>query len=131
MTKAIKFTIHGAPITKKNSQRIIRTACGRPMIVPSAKFKEYEREALYQIPARYKGKKLDGQYNLRVAYYMPTRRRVDLVNLLEATCDILTVAEVIEDDHSGIIVAHDGCRVYHDKEDPRAEITLEEIEGDA
>lgn len=131
MNEAIKFTIHGAPITKKNSQRIIRVAGNRPMIVPSAKFKEYEREAVYQIPARYKGKKLDGQYNLRVEYYMPTRRRVDLVNLLEATCDILVSAGVIKDDHSGIIVAHDGCRVHYDKEDPRAEIALEEIGGEA
>lgn len=130
MTERIAFTIQGTPITKKNSQRIIRTGCGRVMIIPSAKFKEYEREAIFQIPTAHKGRNLTGRYNLRVVYYMPTRRRVDLVNLLEATCDILVSAGVIKDDHSGIIVAHDGCRVRYDKENPRAEITLEEVEED-
>lgn len=128
MTEKIEITIHGAPITKKNSQRIIRTACGRPLIVPSDQFKRYERDALLQIPARHKGKRLSGRYNLRVEYYMPTRRSVDLVNLLEATCDILVVAEVIADDNAKIIAAHDGSRVRYDKDDPRAEIVIEPIE---
>lgn len=56
---------------------------------------------------------------------MPTRHRVDLVNLLEATCDILVKANVIEDDNCKIIATHDGSFVTYDKNNPRVEITLE------
>jgi hypothetical protein len=56
---------------------------------------------------------------------MPTRRKVDLVNLLEATCDILVKFGVLKDDSSDIVAAHDGSRVLYDKERPRAEIDVE------
>ena len=55
---------------------------------------------------------------------MPTRRRVDLLNLLEASLDILVDAGILEDDNSSIVVSHDGSRVLYDKENPRAEITI-------
>ena len=58
---------------------------------------------------------------------MPTRRRVDLVNLLEATDDVLVHYGVLEDDNSNIIVSHDGSRVFYDKENPRTEIYIETI----
>ena len=57
---------------------------------------------------------------------MRTHRRVDLVNLLEATCDILVDANVIADDNSGIVAGHDGSRVKYDKDNPRVEITITE-----
>ena len=61
---------------------------------------------------------------------MPTRRRVDLVNLIEATTDILVKARVLEDDHCRIVAGHDGSRVVYDKENPRAEITITALEDD-
>lgn len=64
--------------------------------------------------------------NVKCVYFMQTRRRVDLVNLLEATCDILVHYGVVEDDNSNIIVIHDGSRVLHDKKCPRVEIEIEE-----
>ena len=57
---------------------------------------------------------------------MPTKHRVDLANLLAATCDILTHYGVLEDDNSMIIVSHDGSRVLYDKERPRCEIEIQE-----
>ena len=57
-------------------------------------------------------------------YYMPTRRKVDLVNLLEATLDILVRAEILDDDNSNIVVSHDGSRVRYDKENPRSVVTI-------
>ena len=62
--------------------------------------------------------------NVRCVYHMPTRHRVDLVNLLEATDDILVSACVLKDDHAKIIVSHDGSRVKLDKETPRVEIYI-------
>ena len=54
-----------------------------------------------------------------------------LVNLLEATCDILVTAGVLADDNSKIVAAHDGSRVLYDKESPRVEITIERMDVDA
>jgi Holliday junction resolvase RusA-like endonuclease len=59
---------------------------------------------------------------------MKTARRVDLANLIEATTDILVKARVLEDDNSRIVAAHDGSRVNYDKNNPRAEIWIEEME---
>lgn len=67
--------------------------------------------------------------NIRCLYYMPDRRWVDLVNLLEATCDILVKAGVLADDRSSIVVGHDGSRVLLDRQRPRAEIEITRMEG--
>ena len=67
--------------------------------------------------------------NVRCIYYMKTARWVDLANLIEATCDILVKAHVLEDDNSKIVSAHDGSRVELDRENPRVEIEIEEMDG--
>ena len=59
---------------------------------------------------------------------MPTHRRVDQVNLLEATLDILVEYGVLADDNSNIVVSHDGSRVLYDKNNPRTEITITDVE---
>lgn len=119
-------TIFAPPITKKNSQRIIR--CGsRPMIIPSAKYKEYEKVAGPYLK-ELAGMHLEGCYTVKTVFYMPTRRRVDLSNLIEAIHDILVKYDVLADDNCRIIVSVDGSRVKYDKENPRTEITITEVE---
>jgi Holliday junction resolvase RusA-like endonuclease len=59
---------------------------------------------------------------------MPTRRKVDITNLLSATHDILTKHNVIADDNMDIVVSVDGSRVFYDKENPRTEITISRTE---
>ena len=59
---------------------------------------------------------------------MPTRRRVDLTNLLEATDDILVRAGVLSDDCAAVVAGHDGSRVLLDRKRPRVEITITEME---
>ena len=61
-------------------------------------------------------------------YYMPTRRKIDLCNLIEATCDILVSAKILEDDNASIVVGHDGSRVLHDKASPRVEVCITSVE---
>lgn len=122
----LELVITGNPITKKNSQRIISVG-GRWRIIPSKQFVEYERNALYQLfRARSKRPKcpIDVPVNVSCVYYMKTRRKVDLVNLMEATMDILVDARVLMDDHSRIVASHDGCAVLHDKDQPRVEIVI-------
>lgn len=121
----IKFTINIPPRTKKNSQQII-TVKGRPIIIPSKLYKQYEKDCLPFVPKL----KVPINYsiNLKCIYYMPTKRRVDLNNLLEATTDMLVYYGVLEDDNSNIVYSHDGSRVYIDKDNPRTEIYIERID---
>lgn len=121
----IEFTLYGAPRTKKNSQRMIR-AGGRIIPIPSKQYKDYEADCLRQIGGELR-RKIHYPVNLKAVYYMPTRRRVDLVNLIEATCDILVVAGVLEDDNCQIVSSHDGSSVQYDKDNPRTEITITEL----
>lgn len=116
------FVIRLAPISKKNHSQIIRnTKTGKLMVIPSKQYKEYEHESAWFMPH---GKTIGTPVNLRAVFYMPTRRRVDLVNLLQALCDILVKYSVIEDDNSSIIVSFDGSRVSYDKENPRTEVWI-------
>ena len=65
---------------------------------------------------------------MKAVYYMPNRRRVDLVNLMEATCDILVKAGVLADDCAAVVAGPDGSRVLLDRKRPRVEITITEME---
>lgn len=123
MVKKIKFTIPLKPITKKNSQQIVHNKrTGRPLIVPSKQYKQYEKDCGHFIPCR--RLRISYPVNLQAVYYMPTRRRVDLINLHEALQDILVKYDVLEDDNFQIIASTDGSRVEIDKENPRTEVEI-------
>ena len=125
MTTLYTATIHGAPRTKKNSQQIlINPKTHRPFVMPSKAYKEYEALCLSQL--RKIETPISTPVNVQCVYYMPTHRRVDLCNLLEATSDILVRAGVLSDDNSDIVASHDGSRVLYDKNYPRTEITITE-----
>ncbi len=97
------------------------------MIIPSKLYKQYEKDCKEYIPDI--DKPINYPINLKCIYYMPTRRRVDLVNLLEATCDMLVHYNILEDDNSNIVCSHNGSHVYYDKENPRTEIEIERVEA--
>lgn len=121
------YTVKIAPITKKNSQRIFtHPKSGKPFIAQSKQFKGYEQKALWFVKPR-PAKPIDYPCNVQTVFYMPTRRRVDLVNLQEAILDILVLGGVLKDDNSGIVYSMDGSRVFYDKENPRTEITITEV----
>lgn len=123
----MKLILYGRPITKKNSGRIVMA--GRyPKLLPSKQYEKYEKDCLKQITGLHK-KRLSERYNVKCIYYMPTRHKVDLTNLLNATNDILVAGGVLEDDNCKIVVGHDGSRVYYDKENPRVEIEIKEIKN--
>ena len=120
----LTYTLLGTPRTKKNSQRIFRLPGGGARIAPSAAYVQYEKDCLWQI--RSPPRPLAGPVNIKCLYFMPTRRRVDLTNLLEATDDILVKAGVLSDDCAAVVAAHDGSRVLLDRKRPRVEITITE-----
>lgn len=122
------LTLYGNPVTKKNSMRILNGRAGRPYVAPSKAFVDYEENCLWQIRSPHSP--VSARVNVRCIYYMKTRRRVDLANLIEATTDILVRASVLADDNCQIVAAHDGCRVDYDKQNPRVEIWIEEMEDE-
>ncbi|WP_195484507.1 RusA family crossover junction endodeoxyribonuclease [Flavonifractor plautii] len=126
----IKYIVKLPPVSKKNSQQILTNRkTGRPFIMPSSKYRQYEREAAWFLKPR-PPRPIECEVSVKCLFYMPTRRRVDLNNLLEAATDLLVSAGVLKDDHCGIVVSHDGSRVLYDKESPRTEITITRMPGD-
>lgn len=121
----IQFTVKLPPISKKNSQQImVNKATGRPFIMPSKKYKEYEQQALWFIP---KNIFIDYPVNVKCLFYMPTHRKCDLTNMLEAIDDVMVKAGLLADDNFTVVEGHDGSRILYDKEDPRTEVYIEKI----
>ena len=122
----IRFTIPVEPRTKKNhSQMIWRN--GRAVILPSKPYQQYEKDCRPFIPHP-SFAPITGQVNVKATFFMGTRRKVDLVNLMQALLDIMVKYGLIEDDNSRVVVSIDGSRVAYDKERPRTEVEIIEIE---
>lgn len=117
----LSFTIPLEPISKKNSQQIfINQKTGKPFIMPSKKFKEYEQAAMWFIPRVF----INYPCNVKCLFYMQTKRKCDLTNMLEAIDDIMVKAGLLSDDNYTIIQSHDGSRVFYDKNNPRTEVYI-------
>ncbi len=121
----MELSIFGKPITKKNHMKIIRIH-GHYSLVQADAYKKYEKLALTQITGLM-DEPIECPVNVCTTYYMPTRRAVDLVNLQEATLDILHKGGILADDNCKIVVSMDGSRVFYDKESPRVEIKITEV----
>ncbi len=121
----MRITIDLPPITKKNSQQIVR-AKGHYMVLPSKQYRKYEKEASKML--KWKDEPIDYPVNVECKFYMPTRRRVDIANLTSAIHDVLVHAGVLEDDNRNIVYSMDGSRVLYDKEHPRTEIEITRVE---
>lgn len=119
--KWIKIIIPLNPVTKKNSQRIVKHG-NRFIVLPSKAYANYERScAPFLIGHKYN---INKPVNIEAVYYRQTRHRVDLCNLHEALCDVLVAYNVVSDDNVGIIETMDGSRVEYDKNFPRTEVTI-------
>lgn len=135
MSKIYKYTVPLPPVTKKNSPQIFYIGAKCPVchrgkiarVMPSAAYLKYERSAMWYLTPKPKTP-LAGRYRVAAVFYMPTRRRVDLTNLLEACHDTLVAAKILADDNNTIIASVDGSRVLYDKANPRTEIFIDEIE---
>ena len=128
MKPSFECVIPLAPVTKKNSQRILfNRNTGRPFVMPSKAYKDYEAAALSYLrplpPAP-----IDWSVNVMCVFGMPNRRRTDLNNLLEAVTDILVKAGVLADDNYRIVAGHDGSRCKLSKGQPYTLIRITPME---
>lgn len=121
----VKFRIDVAPVTKKNHGQIITNRkTGKPMVIPSKQYLQYEKDAHWFMP---RVETIEEPVNVQAIFYMPTRRKVDLVNLQEALLDVLVKEKILADDNSTIVYSMDGSRVDYDKEHPRTEVYIWKI----
>jgi Holliday junction resolvase RusA-like endonuclease len=121
----IHFTVKLPPISKKNHQQIFRpNGMNRPIVVPSKEYRLYEQNALWFIP---KGETIDYPVNVKCLFYMPTRRKCDLVNMQQSILDIMVKAGLLKDDNYSIVQSLDGSRVLYDKQNPRTEVYITRI----
>lgn len=113
------------PVTKKTHQQIVKVK-GRLMVIPSKQYREYEKACAEYIPM-IPFSTIDYPVNVKCLFYMPTHRRVDIVNLQESILDVLVKYGVLKDDNSNIVASMDGSRVLYSKENPRTEIEITEL----
>ena len=121
----LKIEIPINPVTKKNHSQVVMIH-GRPIVLPSKPYQEYEKNCRPFIPKL--KEPINFPINLKCTYYMQTRRRCDVTNLLQATCDMLVKYGVLEDDNYTIVASVDGTKVFYDKENPRTIIEIEAID---
>lgn len=110
--------------SKKNSQRIIiNPKTRKPMIIQSELYKNFERECGYFL-LKYQNSNISYPINFKCLFYVPDKRKRDIVNLLNAIQDILVKYRVIADDNYNIIKSLDGtCIIYRPGVEP--EIIIE------
>lgn len=124
----INFVINVIPRTKKNSNRIVKIGNKRK-VISSKQYEEFEKECIYKLDNKLKQLCIDRPINIRAVFYMDTKRRVDITNLLNALDDMLVKAGVIKDDNRNIVASHDGSLVLYDKIRPRIEIEIKPLFG--
>ena len=128
--KEIHLTIFGNPRPKKNNMRPARRRNGSLMLIQSQNYIDFASSAKPQLLQQYKDNAIDYAVNVKLIYYRADNRRTDLVNLQNATLDILVDANVLADDNYKIVTSTDGSRVYVDKDNPRTEIYITAQKGD-
>lgn len=100
--------------SKKNSQRIIiNSRTGKPMIIQSQEYLNFERECAYFLK-KYKSN-INYPVNVKCTFVVPDKRRRDLTNLENAIADILVKYEILKDDNYNIIQSWDGSRIIYKK----------------
>lgn len=131
----LHYTIPLDPRTKKNHQRIAGTGkrcpvCKRYLrqyVLQSRVHDEYKRKAIRFLAGQLE-EPISAPVQVTYLFYMKTHRIVDKSGLMQAADDLLVEAGILADDNSRILVSHDGTRVLYDKENPRTEIYITEME---
>lgn len=112
--------------SKKNSQQILYNMYTRkPFISQSKLYKEFEQECgFYLINHNYN---IDYPINLKCTFYVPDKRKRDIVNLLNAIQDILVKYNVIADDNYTIVNSINGSQIIYEKGRQETIIEIEAI----
>lgn len=91
------------------------------MIIQSQRYRDYAKEFEKQLMP-FGNRQFAGPVNLKCLYYVPDQRKRDLLNLLNATADLLEKCQIIKDDSQ--VVSVDGSRIVGVDQESRVEITI-------
>jgi Holliday junction resolvase RusA-like endonuclease len=125
----IRLIIHGEPASKANSRQLVRFG-DRPAVIKSKKARDYERDAVLQIPAH---AKVMLQGRLRVTlriFYASERPDLDESVILDVLQAKKKDGDIVR---KGVYLNDRQVRekhVFHaiDRANPRAEIEIEELD---
>ncbi len=127
-----RFTLKGAPRTKKTSNRLVPAKGNRrAVILPSAAFTAWNRIAQMELArVRSQDHPIDSafpiEFNVNVrAWFYRDAERGDACNYYEALADALQEGWIVVNDSQ--IVSWDGSRLLFDKANPRVEVWITEI----
>ena len=128
LTAPLSIVVTGKPITKKNSAELaVNRKTGSTFIVPSRQYRQWARDTVPQVqPVAYQQGAIEQPVCLTAVIYRE-RRVGDLVNYLQAVCDLLQDAGMLVDDKW--VESFDGSRLDCDKHNPRIELTLTPLGG--
>lgn len=115
------IVIQGQVCSKSNAYRII-TLGGHGALAKTDACKEYERSFYIQCPIR--DKRIKGYFKLYIDFYFRSQRS-DLDGGCKLFIDCLQQCKVIENDNKCTEIH---LRKFLDKDNPRVEFTIEEVE---
>ncbi|MHB8053640.1 MAG: RusA family crossover junction endodeoxyribonuclease [Candidatus Aminicenantales bacterium] len=125
----IRLTIHGQPVSKKNSMQIAHIG-KRVFPVPSKSYRRWIALAKPQVMAQKRGVPglpIDYPVRLKILAYRHTKRKIDLSNIYAAVEDMLQKYGVLQDD--ALVESHDGSRkmLGVPEDEARVEIEIERL----
>lgn len=127
--QVINITLHGRIPSKKNEHRIARNRkTGARFIRTSSRHDEWHRDAMRELLHQKTPKSRLAKFDLSVWFYAPDRGRADATNKLESVNDLLVDYGVIKDDSWWNIKKLYVDEVQLDRENPRVEIEIVEVE---
>lgn len=129
-----RYVIPLRSITKKNHQQLVKVN-GRMIPVQSKAYKEFSKKAMAYIDLCVRpDKPIDYPINLKVWYIMPKnkdgtvpKKKLDLINLLQGTQDLLVDGGILEDDNVNIVSSVDGSKVIFGDCEPITIIEIYEV----
>lgn len=118
------YVFRGEVASKKNSKVLARVK-GRPMLLPSRKFQEWEKRARLAIMAEGRPPEPFKAARLSMVIYHGDLIKRDSNNATQGVQDVLVDMGVIQDDNWMVIGTPEVSHMV-DVEDPRLEVTVEE-----
>lgn len=119
------ITLLGQVPAQKNEKRIaINTRTGKPFPMTSPAVKAWQEEVGWQLK---NAPKFPGRVEIAFNFYCKDNRRRDLDNMISSVQDSLVRAGVIKDD-SWQVLTIVGATGAYDKDRPRVEIFIDEVE---
>jgi Holliday junction resolvase RusA-like endonuclease len=131
----LRLTIDGAPRTKKTHNRIVvvksKGRATRRIVLPSEAWESWAEHSNLLIAQQIRRAPItcplpDRPYNCAAIFYRDAARG-DAVGYYQGLADLLEKAKVVTNDKH--IVQWDGSRLLIDRDNPRVELTLTEVEA--